>query len=286
MAAVTAAAIAAAAWGARALTTTGALAAAAVGTVILGAAGWPGGAVLLAFFVGSSVIGRLLTKPTALDAKGETRDAWQVLANGGAAALGAHLAASHDDPVLGCWLIGAALAAAAADTWATAWGSGSRTPPRHLLTGRVVPPGTSGGITVRGTLGAVAGAATVAAAAVWAVRETGGALADAVGGLAGLARQLGFEAHARTLRPARLFPALLLIGVAGMLLDSALGALLQGRFRCPACDAATEARVHRCGTTTERTGGVTWLTNDGVNALATFGALIAGFACWDWISRS
>ena len=54
-----------------------------------------------------------------------------------------------------------------------------------------------------------------------------------------------------------------------MVADSVLGSAWQGRFRCPACDVASEWRVHRCGAPTVRQGGMPWLDNDGVNLAAT-----------------
>ena len=161
LAVVLAAGFAAAGWRAGALTATGALAATLVGTGVLTSAGWPGAAVLGAFFVSSS--GMSLVRPPAPavgDAKGDRRDHWQVLANGGPAALGALLA--RDQPTLALWTTTASLAAAAADTWATSIGAWSRSMPRHLLTWRPVPPGTSGGITPYGCLGAAGGALLVA----------------------------------------------------------------------------------------------------------------------------
>jgi uncharacterized membrane protein len=104
-------------------------------------------------------------------------------------------------------------------------------------------------MTLAGTLGAVGGAAVVA---------TVGALAARSPGLA---------------------PVGTLVGFVGMAADSALGALAQGRFHCPACEAASDWRVHRCGTRTIRKGGVAWLDNDGVNLAATsLAALLAALA--------
>ena len=88
-------AVALLAWGARSLTTGGAVAAWLVGIAVLVGTGWAGGAVLAAFFVSSSAIGRLAPAPAGLDPKGERRDPWQVAANGGPAALGA-LLGLHD----------------------------------------------------------------------------------------------------------------------------------------------------------------------------------------------
>lgn len=257
VAALVAGVVAAAARGLGSLTVGGAVAAWAVGTAILAGTGWAGGLVLAAFFAPSTAVGRLVRPRTApvLDAKGDCRDQWQVLANGGvaaAAALAAAMVAAVPRP-LALWLVTAALAAAAADTWATAWGGLSRRPPRHLLSGRRVPPGTSGGISLPGTLGAIAGALVVASA---------GAVPD--------------DLPARTARIA----IGTLVGVAGMLADSALGAALQGRFHCDRCDRPSEWAVHRCGAPTRLIGGWPWLTNDLVNFLATLVAALAAALLW------
>lgn len=232
-----------AAWRTALLTREGALAACAVGAAILGGQGWPGAAVLLAFFIPTSLVSRALPDATVrFDAKEGPRDGWQVAANGGAAALAAVLLAHEPS---GFEAAAAALAAAAADTWATSWGAGSHRPPRSILTGAPVPPGSSGGITWRGSAGGAGGSAVVAAVAT-----------------------------AVTANP-RLGLITFLCGVGGMLLDSLLGAALQGRFVCPQCEQPTERRIHRCGSRTRPVGGLAWLGNDGVNLLATSGAALA-----------
>lgn len=240
---------AAIAWRVGALTGAGAIAASLVGTAILVGTGWSGGAALAAFFVSSTVVGRLWPPRSRLDPKGERRDAWQVVANGGPAALGALLGLAA--PGLGLWLVTGSLAAAAADTWATSLGGVSRASPRRLLLGEPVDAGASGGMTAIGSLAAAGGAGLVAGTAV-------AAGADRV-----------------------LLPLGIGIGFAGMLADSVLGAFWQGRFRCPACDLVSEWPVHRCGTRTTREGGLEWLTNDGVNLAAT--AFAAGLAAAAWL---
>lgn len=236
------------AWRAHALTGTGAVAAWVVGTLAVVGTGWAGGAVLAAFFVSSTVVGRLVPERTGLDAKGERRDQYQVAANGGPAALGALL--GLHDPGLGLWVVTGSLAAAAADTWATGIGALSRVPPRLLLFGRTVPAGTSGGMTVIGCAGAAGGAALVAAAGAWAAGD------------------------------AALLLLGTLVGFAGMVADSSLGSAWQGRFRCPVCEVASEWPVHRCGTRTVREGGLSWLDNDGVNLAATALAAALSAAAW------
>ena len=255
LAAALAALLALAAWRARTLGTGGALAAWAVGAAVLAAAGWLGGATLLAFFVSGSAVSRLPpATPGSLDPKGTRRDAWQVAANGGAGALACLLTlAGIILPEAGLWILTASLAAAAADTWATSVGGASRQAPRDLLSGARVPAGTSGGVTWMGTAGGVAGALVVSLPAV-------------------------LSGHSR------LAAASTIIGVGGMLADSALGATVQGRFHCPRCDTRSEWPRHRCGTRTRHEGGWRWLSNDGVNAIATASAALAGWLAWAWLS--
>ena len=245
------AAVSALAYRAATLTGSGALAAWLVGTLVLYGTGWEGGGVLAAFFVSSSLVSRGAPPPPGLDPQGNRRDHRQVLANGGVAAAAALLGLR--DPGLGVWLLTSALAAATADTWATAFGARSGMLPRLILGGSVVPTGTSGGITPLGTAGGAAGAVLVAAT---------GAIA------AGM--------------PA-LLPVAALVGFAGMLLDSALGAAAQGRFRCGECAERSEWRVHRCGRPTIHEGGLAWLDNDGVNLTAGMSAALVAYAAWLWL---
>jgi uncharacterized protein (TIGR00297 family) len=216
--------------------------------------GWEGGAVLAAFFVSSNLVSRLgpPQPQTFADAKGDRRDAWQVYANGAAAALGGIVGLS--DAALGLWLVSAAFAAAAADTWGTTVGGWSRVPPRLIWSGRKVPAGTGGGVTLAGSMGAVIGAMIVAGT---------GTLCS------GLPIML---------------PAVTLIGFVGMVVDSMMGARLQGRFHCEPCNAASEWRVHRCGAATTHESGMAWLNNDGVNFLSTMTAVGAAWASWYWLA--
>jgi len=250
LAAIVSAGLAWLGWRAHSLTPSGAGAAWTVGTLVLYGSGWRGGAVLAAFFIGSNLVSRVGRKsaPVPLDAKPDRRDLRQVYANGAPGALGALI--GRADPVLGLWILTASLAAAAADTWATSFGLRSRATPRLLAFGGPVPPGTSGGVTLAGSVAALAGAAVVSA--------TGAMAAERVW----------------------LLPLGTLVGFAGMVLDSIVGALAQGRFYCAACDQPSEWRVHRCGNKTELRGGLSWVDNDGVNLVATSLAALVALVLW------
>jgi uncharacterized protein (TIGR00297 family) len=256
IAVVASAAIALAAWRADSLSRSGATAALFVGTVALSTgAAW--GAYLVGWFVLTSALARVGRVRKARHVrgivdKGGARDAWQVLANGGVFAL----------LVLGTWFVAgegtvlvtsaaaASLAAAGADTWATEAGTWASGRAWSLRTGHWAPAGTSGAVTLPGSLAMVAGALCWSGASV------------AVG-----------------LVPATLWHAVCLGGVAGATADTVLGALGQQRRWCERCQAETEQHRHDCGQVTQHVGGVRWLDNDRVNLAATvIGAAMAALA--------
>jgi uncharacterized protein (TIGR00297 family) len=245
---VLAAIVAALAYRAHALSIGGAAAALVVGAVVFASTGWLGAAVLFAFFIPSTLLSRLgasRKRAIAPDDRAATRSGWQVLANGGVAALCALLLARTGSLAFAAAFAGA-FAAASADTWGTEIGMLSRSMPVSILTLRPLRAGASGGITALGVAATLGGAFCVALVA-WAVR---------IAPLWSVA--LG--------------------AVTGALFDSALGAGLQARRWCSACSCECETRRHRCGTATTLRGGASWLENDGVNFAATLcGAVVAGF---------
>ncbi len=170
------------AYRARALTLDGAAAAFVVGAAVFSAGGWPGAAVLLAFFLPSALLSKL-------SGSGPPRNAWQVFANGGVAAFCA-LLAPHFGAAFAAGFAGA-FAAASADTWGTELGTRFGGRPRSILTFRLVEVGRSGGITLWGSVATAAGALCVAVAAhavgaapLWSVLLGGvaGAFLDSVAG--------------------------------------------------------------------------------------------------------
>lgn len=236
----------------RLLSLSGAWATLLLGSVVFGLGGIAWSVPLLVFFILSSLLSRFgpKRKRRALERlegtfeKGSTRDAMQVLANGGVSGLAALAYAVVPSEVLAAAYLGA-LAAAAADTWGTEIGVMARQA-RSIIVLRAVPTGTSGGISTIGSFAAVAGAASVAASGVLLGPPFGGMFLAAVVG-----------------------------GFAGMLADSLLGATAQAQYRCATCGALTERRVH-CDAPAILTRGFRAVTNDAVNiACCVVGALVA-----------
>ena len=236
----------------------------ALGTLVV-TAGWTWGALFIAYFVTTSLLSQLgrarkETRTESMLPAQRARNALQVGANGGVFAALVLLGEVTGDARLSVAGLGA-LAAAAADTWATEIGTLSGGAPRSILTGRVVPPGTSGGITAIGSAASVLAAALVALAAHASVT-------------------LGEEGAAS---PAM---AVLIGGIGGSLGDSLFGAALQSKRWCEQCRTWTERKVHTCQYRTRHAAGLRWMTNDTVNLLATvLGAGLAFLATVPFASR-
>ncbi|MGB7875475.1 MAG: DUF92 domain-containing protein, partial [Anaerolineales bacterium] len=154
------------AYRARSLDRSGAIAALIVGTVIFGMGGWRWAILLLTFFITSSGLSRAFKdrKREASEkyAKGGQRDAGQVFGNGGIATLFAALHFFFPEAAWPWLGFAASLAAVNADTWATELGVLNPTSPRLITNLRkVVEKGTSGGVSLAGTLASLAGAGII-----------------------------------------------------------------------------------------------------------------------------
>jgi uncharacterized protein (TIGR00297 family) len=247
------AAIAVIGWRLRWLTGGGAIASLLVGAAVLGFGGWVWASALVAFFVSGSaltLVGR--ARKTQPEHRGGGRTAAQVLGTGGVCGVVAVLWGAGTWPGLWGLLPAAffgAVAAAAADTWATEIGMLSPHPPRMITTGRPVPAGTSGAVTWLGSAAGVAGAALIG----------GFGMYDAGGDW-------------------RIFAAVCVAGVVAMIADSLLGALVQASFRGPdglvVEDPVSGAVLVR---------GIPWVTNPVVNLLCTLAGALVGGALAGWL---
>ncbi|MBI5352354.1 MAG: DUF92 domain-containing protein [Chloroflexi bacterium] len=238
------------AYRAHSLNKSGAVAATFTGTVIFGIGGWQWAILLLAFFITSSGLSRAFKKrKQGLDekfSKGHERDAGQVFGNGGVATLFAAFHFFYPESIVPWFGFAAALAAVNADTWATELGVLNPHPPRIITNlKKVVEKGTSGGISLIGTLASLTGSALIAFLASLLTGDWS------------------------------LFLLITFSGLAGSLFDSFLGATVQAMYFCPKDNKETEKHpLHTCGTPTTLIRGWSWLDNDWVNfACGAFGVI-------------
>jgi uncharacterized protein (TIGR00297 family) len=240
------------AYKARSLNQSGAIAATITGTIIFGVGGLNWAILLLTFFITSSALSRAFKKRKATleekFSKGHERDAGQVFGNGGVATLFAALHFFYPNEVWVWAGFAASLAAVNADTWATELGVLNPNPPRMITNlFKSVEKGTSGGISLVGTLASLAGSALIA-----------------------------FLASSLTDNWS-LLPLITIAGLAGSLFDSLIGGTVQAMYFCPADKKETEKHpLHTCGAETVHLRGWKWLDNDLVNfSCGAFGVVIA-----------
>lgn len=240
----------------RSVTATGSVTGALLGFVIYLSGGLFYWSVLMAFFFSSTIMGRrrgeAKDKAESIHSKGGRRDAIQVLANGGIAAVMAALHALTGRPI---FLLGFAilLAAANADTWASEIGVHSRRDPLSILTFRPIPRGTSGGISPLGLFASAGGALFIAlwfAAGYWlSFGWTGLELPAMVAAITGG-------------------------GFLGSIVDSLLGAAVQAQYMDNLRRVLTEKRHDARGVANRLVKGSHFMTNDAVNAAS--GLIAAG----------
>ena len=225
-------------------------------TIVFGVGRWVFSLPILAFFVLSSVLSKMGLQHKknfySIFEKNSQRDLWQVLANGGLAGLLVISWYFYKMDWMYILYVGA-LTAVTADTWGTEIGVLSKSTPRSILNFQLVPPGTSGGISPLGTLGALTGAFLIGTIAYFIVPE------NSIG---------AFGAS-----------ALLIVTVAGLLaslVDSLLGATIQAQFYCDLCQKDTEKKSH-CGQASRFKSGFRWINNDIVNLLCAASGILFSY---------
>lgn len=235
----------------RSLTISGAGAAFFTGLAVFYGFGVKGLLLLGIFFLTSSLWSKFRSSSKHLLedrlAKGSQRDWRQVAANGGIAAILGVIYPFYSHPAV---LVGfaVALASSNSDTWASEIGPISKKRPVSLRTLKRVDKGTSGAVSLLGTVAALAGAFLIAAAGSYLFNLP-------------------------------LWEAVLIFfcGFLGNLIDTLLGAYLQKLYLCESCGIQTE-KPHHCGRDTKRIRGISFLDNDLVNFLSGLPAVILACA--------
>ncbi|WP_148630145.1 DUF92 domain-containing protein [Bacillus sp. E214] len=223
----------------KALSKSGALAAFLLGASIVIGLGWEGLLLIGLFFSSSSLFSSYKKRiKQSIDKKlanGSRRNWAQVAANGGPAGISSLFYFISDGSDI--WLIAfiVSIAAATSDTWSSELGVLSKSDPMHIISLKRCERGTSGAVSVHGTLAGLFGSIFIAV-------------------IAGILFNLSFST----------ILLLSAFGFLGSILDTLLGAFLQVEYICPVCSVHTEKKVH-CNTRTVKRKGINWINNETVN---------------------
>ncbi|WP_017755785.1 DUF92 domain-containing protein [Calidifontibacillus oryziterrae] len=226
----------------QALSVSGGIVALLISFLIVLGTGIKGLFLIGAFFVTSSFWSRFKRErkrsADERNEKGGKRDGYQVLANGLLPAI-ASIGFAFIKNDLFLFIFIAALATANSDTWASEIGSLSRKKPVHLLSLKQVEAGTSGAMSLLGTIAAFFGALLIGIVSYFLWNEVSLTIALLIA----------------------------LAGFLGNLVDTFLGATVQVTYYCPSCYLVTEKRKH-CGMKTQYKQGLRLFNNEVVNFLA------------------
>lgn len=217
-------AIASLAYKKKSLSVSGLIAATIYGTGLYSFGGLFFFIVMISFFLSSSLLSRYKNREKKvfddIYEKGGKRDYTQVIANGLPSFIFAYLFYLTQNPTFALGL-GTSLAAANADTWASELGVLSKKNPVSIITGKPLSKGMSGGVTAFGTLASFLGALFIS-----------------------IIFTLGYNLGAfPTTSLFIIFILCLIGGFLGSLIDSFLGATVQGIFYDQSRGLLTEKKV-------------------------------------------
>lgn len=232
------------------LSLSGAFGAILLGTGIFVTGGFFAFVLMMLFFVSSSALSHYKKSlkrnvEKQFDKTGK-RDIVQVFANGGVALIYSIIYYINNNPFV-LILIGISFAAANADTWSTEIGVLNKTRPICLRTFKKADKGTSGAVSTLGTIAGLLGSAFIAGATVLIM----GVL------------DINIPLVSNTL----IFTLITIGGFIGGIVDSLLGATLQGIYYSDDLKKETEKKYYQ-GKPTRLIRGFGFLNNDLVNFIS------------------
>lgn len=224
--------------------------------------------ILFLFFIPSSLLTKSNVKRKKNDIiaeKSSQRDGYQVLSNSFGllffALLQLIFVGINTNPQIDFLVAGTVfIASASSDTWSTEIGTLNKKDPRFILNLRKqVPKGTSGGISIIGTLGGFLGSLVISFCLFI---------------LLFLSKQIS---NILFLLDILLFSTLM--GFLGQIIDSFLGATLQKKYYCPVCELIVEEPKHQsCNTENlQKMKNFTFLNNNTVNISANTIVMILAY---------
>jgi uncharacterized protein (TIGR00297 family) len=225
-----------------------------LGSIIFGFGGIKYTVPILVFFIFSSLLSKIGSRKKkefeSSFEKSGVRDMYQVLANGGVAGILVMLIFFlHGITWYPQYLV--AVAVATADTWATELGVFSRSRPYLITNFKQVSVGSSGAISILGSLAAMAGSIIILLAGLYFLNKEGQLtlpiVCTVIGG-----------------------------GVLGCFIDSLVGATIQAQYQCRICQKNTEKKIH-CHQATTLIKGNVLITNDWVNFLSIATGTLVNF---------
>jgi uncharacterized protein (TIGR00297 family) len=228
-----------------ALSFSGAASAAILGTSLYYFGGIYFSAILVAFFISSSILTKYRKEFKRnledVNEKGGKRDYIQVAANGMLGFVFALLFYITNNHIF-ILAYGTAFAAANSDTWASELGVLSNGRTFSIINFRKIEKGMSGGVSILGITASILGAGFIGV--IYA---------------AGYLWVFGFTAE---------WVKMLFLcsfgGFMGSIIDSFFGATVQVKYRCVTCGKLTEKRTHH-GKPASKVSGIEFINNDVVN---------------------
>ena len=229
------------------LSISGAIGGYILGIIIFGSGGWNWIIPLIFFFISSSILSHFNRKEKS------QRNLLQILSNGGLATIFAVENIFIKSSFSLIFYL-SAIAAATADTWGTEVGFHSKSKPKLIFSKKLVPKGTSGSITLLGTIGSIIGAILIA-----------------------VLGQIIFSHK-------NIFLPIAIAGISGSVFDSFLGRFFQAKYLCKECGEHSEDNNH-CDLPALRISGLKIIDNNMVNFLNTLFGGIMGYVLWTIVSQ-